>query len=209
VSAGAAAARSAGPRGLPSVARPIRPGSVEGFTLLEVMVALAILAMGLMALSDVVSGALRNHVRAGQLDVATLLARGKLAELEDLFERKGFKESDQSDEGTFEEEGHPEVRWKVEVRKPPGEMNAERLLALAGGGLDLGQLLPKKGAPPIADPRLALMAPMLQAQLTVMAEGVKKGVREVRLTVSWADGAREDGFSVVTHLAVLSPKELP
>jgi general secretion pathway protein I len=156
-----------------------------------------------------VSGALRNHVRAGQLDVATLLARGKLAELEDLFERKGFKESDQSDEGTFEEEGHPEVRWKVEVRKPPGEMNAERLLALAGGGLDLGQLLPKKGAPPIADPRLALMAPMLQAQLTVMAEGVKKGVREVRLTVSWADGAREDGFSVVTHLAVLSPKELP
>ena len=36
----------------------------RGFTLLEVMVALAILAASLVAISEVAGGALRNHVRA-------------------------------------------------------------------------------------------------------------------------------------------------
>ena len=39
--------------------------------------ALAVLALSLTAVSDVVGGALRNHVRARQLEVATMLARGQ------------------------------------------------------------------------------------------------------------------------------------
>ena len=54
----------------------------RGFTLLEVMVALAILATSLLAISDVVAGALRNQVRARNLALAALLARGKMAALE-------------------------------------------------------------------------------------------------------------------------------
>ena len=59
-----------------SRARAPRDGA--GFTLLEVMVALAVLAMSLTAVSDVVGGALQNHLRARQLEVATMLARAKL-----------------------------------------------------------------------------------------------------------------------------------
>jgi len=45
------------------------------------------------------------------------------------------------------------------------------------------------------------------AQLTQLGETVKKGVREVRLTVSWDEGKTERSFTVVTHMVVLQPKE--
>lgn len=191
-----------------------------GFTLLEVMVALAILSMGLMALSDVVGGALRNHVRASQLDVATLLARGKMAELEDRFELKGFSDFDQQEEGTFEKEGHPEIRWAMQVIRPQVELGPEKILAMltggegAGKGMDalLAQLGQKGGAqqpgePRTVNPGTAAMAAAMQAQLTTLGEQIKKGVRELRLTVSVPQGKRESSFTVVTHLVVLAPKE--
>ena len=90
----------------------------KGFTLLEVMVALVILAAALLAVSEIVSGALRNHERARDLDVATLLARGKMVDLEEQYRTEGFRDTDETDEGTFEEEGHPEFRWTAEVIAP-------------------------------------------------------------------------------------------
>jgi general secretion pathway protein I len=189
-----------------------RRRAARAFTLLEVMIALAILAGALLALSDVVGGALRNHVRAQRLEVATLLARGKMVELEEGFERTGFRDFDQTEEGTFEEEGHADVRWKAEVVKPEVDLSADRILALLTGGGDLASLFP--GAPgssasdgQVVDPRAGAVAALVQTQLTAFGEVVKKGVREVRLTVSWDDGGTERAFTVVAHLVVLQPKE--
>ncbi|HET9553528.1 MAG TPA: hypothetical protein VFP50_11215, partial [Anaeromyxobacteraceae bacterium] len=53
----------------------------------------------------------------------------------------------------------------------------------------------------LAGPALAV----IQQQLTGLGEQIKKGVREVRLTVSWPDGQRTESFTVVTHLVVLTP----
>lgn len=182
----------------------------RGFTLLEVMVALAILAGALLALSDVVGGALRNHVRAQQLEVATLLARGKMVALEEGFERTGFRDFDQTGEGTFEEEGHPEFRFKAEAVKPEVDLSAEKILAMLTGTEDLSQLLggaTGEDGTTVLDPRAGAISALVQTQLTAFGELVKKGVREVRLTVSWDDGGAERSFTVVTHLVVLRPKE--
>ncbi|HET9552447.1 MAG TPA: type II secretion system protein, partial [Anaeromyxobacteraceae bacterium] len=114
------------------------PGRARGFTLLEVMVAMAILAMALVTTFEVVGGALRNHVRARQIETATLLARAKLAEVEAGFEEDGFRDFDQDDEGTFDEQGHPEVRWHVKAVKPTVDLGPEGVVkALTGaeGGL--------------------------------------------------------------------------
>jgi general secretion pathway protein I len=185
-----------------------RRRAVEGFTLLEVMVALAILAGALMAISDVVSGALRNHVRARDLEVATLLARGKMAELEDLYEAKGFRSMDEGEEGTFEEEGHPEVKWKVEVTVPPIEATPENVLrAFTGSEQGLQGLLPGPDEAPQLAPFQAALAASLQGMLARLGEQLKRGVREVKLTVSWPDGAREESFTVATHMVVLAPAE--
>ena len=191
----------------------------RGFTLLEVMVAMAILAASMMAISDLVSTSLHNHTRAVRLEVATLLARGKLAQLQSGFERTGFKDFDQDDEGTFEKEGHEEIRWRVEVKKPRVELGPEKLFALLTGAkgddaaglqemlagiLQQGQDAGAKDGGPTSVagglPGGALIMAALQAQLTQVGEQLKKGLREVRLTVSWKDGAKEESFTVVTHL---------
>lgn len=184
--------------------------AARGFTLLEVMVALGILAGALLALSDVVGGALRNHVRAQQLERATLLARGKLVALEEGFERTGFKDFDETEEGTFEEDGHPEIRWKAEVVKPEVDLSAEGILSMLTGSEDLSALLQAPGGEEgrtVLDPRAGALSAIVQTQLTAFGEDVKKGLREVRLTVAWDEGETERAFTVVTHLVVLQPKE--
>jgi general secretion pathway protein I len=174
------------------------------------MVAMAILAMSLTAGFEVVGGALRNHVRARQLEVATLLARERLVEALATFEEEGFRDFDQTEDGTFEEQGHPEVRWTVEAVKPDVELGADgviRALTGADGGLTgLLGLGPREGEG--AAPLLQAAGPALaaiDAQLIRLGEEIKRGVREVRLTVSWPDGARTESFTVVTHLVVLVP----
>jgi general secretion pathway protein I len=179
----------------------------RGFTLLEVMVALAILAGALAAVSEVVGGALRNHVRARQVDVATLLARGKMVEVEAQLERKGFRDFDESEEGTFEAEGHPEVRWKVDVLRPTVELGPQAVLAALTDGRTLEELLP----PPDQAPQLAALqgtiTATVQTVLTRIGEQLKASVREVRLTVSWEDGRTVESFDVTTHVVVMTPEE--
>jgi len=189
----------------------------NGFTLLEVMVALAILAAALLGVTQLASAALRNHERAVRLEIATLLARGKLAALQDTYQKDGFKDFDQEDEGTFEDEGHPEIRWRAEARKPRIELGPEQILAVLTGAkgddadsLDLAKLLGGKAqsADDAASgittlfPGAAALAGGLRAQATQIGEQIKKALREVRLTVSWRDGTKEESFTVVTHLVV-------
>jgi len=189
----------------------VRRARAGGFTLLEVMVALAILAAALLTISQIVSASLRNEVRAQRLDVATLLARGKMVALEEQYQRSGFKDFDDAAEGDFEEEGHPDVKWRLEVIRPQVDLSAQKLLQTLTGSSDLQSLLPGASAKDgitTLDPRAGLLGPLLDAQLLVFGETLKKGFREVRLTVLWPDGKREESFTVVTHLVVLQAKEI-
>jgi general secretion pathway protein I len=133
--------------------------------------------------------------------------------LEEEFERKGFRDFDESEEGTFEEDGHPEIRWKAEALKPEVDLSPQKILLMLTGSEDLAALIP--GAAPdedgrsTLDPRAGALTAMVQAQLTQFGETVKKGVRELRLTVAWGEGRTEHSFTVVTHLVVLKPKETP
>jgi general secretion pathway protein I len=172
------------------------------------MVSLAILAASLVVVSEVVGGALRNHVRARQLDLATGLARAKMVQVQAQFERKGFRDFDEADDGTFEAEGHPEVRWKLEVHRPTVGLGPDAVLAALGGGKSLQDLLPTPEQAPQLAPFQAMIAATLQQLLVRIGEQLKKGVREVRLTVSWQGGGTAvESFDVVTHLVVLEAEE--
>jgi general secretion pathway protein I len=171
------------------------------------MVALAILATSLLAISDVVAGALRNQVRARNLELAALLARGKMAAVEDHYEWKGFPATDDSDEGTFEEEGHPEFRWRLQVTAPAGSLDGEQVMR-ALTGTDLQELLPPPDQAPQLGPFQEQLKAAFQTLTARLGENVKKGLREVRLTVSWAENGREESFDVKTHMLVLAPGEM-
>jgi len=197
----------------------IRPGARSGFTLLEVMVALAVLAGALMALADLSGSALRNFGYARDLSVAALLARGKMAEIEEKYEDTGFTDFDEAENGTFADQGQPGIRWSLELKRPDGTMSAQQLLgAFLGSGADdvgtqelLGKLLGGsaddggKGGPGASAPG-GLLGGVLQTQLTAFAEELKKSVRLAVLKTSWKDGKTEHVFDISTYMVVLNPK---
>ena len=80
-----------------------------GFTLLEVMIAMAILAIALVAAFQSQSQSISMSGQARFLTTASLLAQGKMAELEAL-----KPESVASDSGDFGED-YPDYAWQVEV----------------------------------------------------------------------------------------------
>lgn len=196
----------------------------RGFTLLEVMVALALLAASLMALSDLTGNALRNHVYARDLSAATLLARGKMAELTQKYEDQGFKDFDEEEHGDFADEGRADVRWRLQLVRPDAELSADQLMAmLSGAGGDPQQLISAvmggaglagaagsstsgaQGGTTTTNPMAGVMAGILQSRLTAFGEAIKRSFREMRLSVAWRDGAQDRGFTVVTHLLVINP----
>jgi general secretion pathway protein I len=77
----------------------------RGFTLLEVVVALAILGLALLAIFDLNAGAVNSHAYAKRLTVATMLARSKMTDLEQDLYDKGFDADDQERSGDFKGEG--------------------------------------------------------------------------------------------------------
>jgi general secretion pathway protein I len=195
-----------------------------GFTLLEVMVALALLAAALMAIAELSGSALRNHTYARDLTAATLLARGKLAELEQKYEDSGFKDFDEEEEGDFADQARPDIRWKLEMVRPSTDLSADQLVStMTGAGLDPQELLSKLtggagaslaaaalGGGPTSSaagtPAAGMLTKLIQAQLTSFGETLKKSFREMRLTVSWPDGKASRGFTVTSHLVVLNPR---
>jgi len=193
----------------------IAPRRSAGFTLLEVMVALAILALALTAIVGINGNAIRSHGYAKRVTVATMLARSKMADIESKYIEEGFtSEFDQVMEGNFEEEGWSHYRWKAEIVKPDIDAaNATALVEmlvqkLVGDASSPGDQSTSTGAPvptPDFSALAATMQPMIEGQVTMLVETMKKAVREVRLTVSWQEGAQTDSFDVVTHLVVLAP----
>ena len=187
----------------------------RAFTLLEVLVALTVLSMGLMAVADLAGTALRQHGYARDVTVATALARGKMAELEEAYQDKGFKDFDESEEGNFADQGQPGFAWRVEVRKPDTTLAPDQLLGVLLGqaGADastqelLQKLLGTGGQGGQAQGSAGgLLGGVLAAQLTAFGEQLKKSFRQVTLTVAWQDGRTVHHFDVTTHLVVLNPR---
>lgn len=198
---------------LPSSSR-LRRG---GFTLLEVVIAMSILVLALMAIFDLNAGAVASHAYTKRLTVATLLAKSKMTDLEQQLYDDGFPADDDEESGDFSEEGWPQFKWRARILAPrtqnvspdqflsalfnvPGGMSG--LTSMFGGGGEEGQ--PAAGGPD-QNPLSALgpMAGLAQTQFTQMIEQIGQTVREVHLTVAWQDGSQTETIDLVTHVVSL------
>jgi len=186
----------------------------RGFTLLEVMISLAILAVALVALSDLNGGAVQMQAYARRATQATLLLRGKMADIEEQLQKDGFSDFSDDKHGTFDDdEGAQGYEWRAEILKPDVQMDASQLLQLlgAGGGAAAGGSAAAAaqatgGAPGGVGSLTAPGSPIagiLQNQATTFLETLKKSVREVRVTVSWKDGSQERNISASQHVVIL------
>ena len=104
-----------------------------GFTLLEVMIALAILSVGLVAISNLNGGAVAMHAYSRRATEATLLLRGKMLDVEDDLQKNGFSDFSDEKHGDFSAEGAGGYGWSAEILKPDVELDPAQLLTLLGG----------------------------------------------------------------------------
>jgi len=183
----------------------------RGFTLLEVMVAMAILAVSLVAIIGINGGTVRSHGYAKRLTIATMLARSKMADIETHFFHEGFtSQFDQTMSGDFSDEGWPDFKWMAEIVVPDVDPSLASSLISRFAQDMLGGLAEEQQdatrSTSIGGPQLDLgsaaagLEGMIEGQMGQLAETLKSSLREIRLEVSWRDGNREDKLDVVTHI---------
>jgi general secretion pathway protein I len=195
----------------------------RGFTLLETVVALAILALALMAIFDINSGAVSNHAYAKKLTVATLLARSKMTDLEQKLYDEGFSNDDDEESGDFSQEGWDNFKWRAKIIAPQtdgvspeqligaifnlpigegGDMSGLASMFGAGGGGKDGKSGPSQTT---SNPMAGAAMGMAQPMFTQMVQQITQTVREVHLTVYWKDGSEVESLDLVTHVVSLGP----
>lgn len=154
-----------------------------GFTLLEVLIAMMILAAGVLLLSQSWSSSY-NRIRKTQknVEVAALLER-KLAETDMKYRGKSIDSIPESEEDEFE--GFPDYSWKLESKK--FEM-PDLTAALIGrdGGVDQ----------------------MMMNLMKQFSEHLSKSIKEVKVTIIYKYNNKEFEYSA-TMLFVDFDKQLP
>lgn len=145
----------------------------RAFTLIEVMVAISILAVSMTALVSLSGNSMIRSGRAEALTVATMLARQKMADVEidlEKMQQKGEFPDEKSEDGQFDEP-FEEYRWKAELKR------VELPAPVAG----------EKGG--IQD--------VIAQQMT---KEISNTVRELKLTILWTELGQEQSIDIITHV---------
>lgn len=147
---------------------------MKGFSLLEVMIAMAILFVSLLAISGLQGGGLRASGRAERMQLAVQLARFKMNEnilkLEEQIEKDEFPDP-REDKGEFEE--YPGYWWTVKIDKV--ELPPVPSLGEGQGGTE--------------------------QMVKYIGERLEKMIRVVRVTVFWEEIGAEQSFDLTSHVA--------
>lgn len=113
----------------------------RGFTLLEVMIGLALLGLALTVLIKSAAGNIFNAQQAHMMGIVTDLARAKMYDIEDKLIKDGFSDMEQHEEDqAFTDEGWPSIHYsyKVEQVELPSWDQLQALAAGTGSGSGKG-----------------------------------------------------------------------
>ena len=185
----------------------------RGFTLLEVMIAMAILAGALTWLVVGMSRGIQAENHAKLMTAANFLAREKMVDIEDDLYEKGFGEFEKEQAGAFDDKGFSRFSWKVVVDKvelPSAEQlqtvlsNAQQARqTLQGGGSDPGLpppagLAPPGGASSSSNP-LTAGASAISSQFGVIKDVLEQAIRRVTIKVGWTEGQTPREVELVAY----------
>jgi general secretion pathway protein I len=192
----------------------------RGFTLLEVMIAVAILGLSLTAIFSSEVGAANVAARARRQNVAATLARCKMGEIEEVVAIEGLPALEKKDTDSCCEhapvEGF-ECEWLVEriilpelgaqddededEDEDPLESSNRRLTEAydevnSQGGTPQEVIAGQAG-------NLATLA--LQLGFPILKPFLEEQVRRATVTVRWQEGPKERGFDVIQYLVSDQP----
>ncbi|EYF02919.1 type IV pilus modification PilV family protein [Chondromyces apiculatus] len=191
----------------------------RGFTLLEVMVAIAILGLALTTILAAQAGALSNASQARNISQATGLLRCKMSELEERLMREGvFPEMDEADSGACCEGDESSMRcsWKIEKPEFPDpnygdlDLNAdldssglEKLGPLAQGTqsgnpfgenasvTDIAQQLAGGGTEGAAGAMSGMLGTVMQMVYPDLKMIFEASTRRLTVKITWREGSKE------------------
>jgi general secretion pathway protein I len=176
-----------------------------GFSLLEVMIAVAILAGALTWMVVGISRNIRAENHAKLMTVATFLSREKMIETEDELYEKGFGEFEKELAGNFEDRGFERFTWKVVVDKVelPSSDQIQTVLTKAqeakssltgeSGGTPEGVTSPGGNSPVSAG------AATIGSQFGIVKDVLEQGIRRVTVKVEWQENRRPQEMSLVAY----------
>ena len=192
-----------------------RSAQQRGFTLLEVLVAIAILGLGLTVILGSQVGLFTNAARGQHLTIATNLARCKMGEIEVDLLKLGYQLTDVIDDGPCcgDDEGNDgyHCAWKIErVKLPELPLDSSDAGTRGAGdaGLDLGPIsllagINQPGGKNIGDkatpkdlastlgnaPSAGGLAPMMMSMVyPTLKPMLEASIRKVSVTVSYKEG---------------------
>jgi general secretion pathway protein I len=165
-----------------------------GFTLLEIMVAIAILSITLVVMLSIVTNNIRATNHAKMTTAATFLARTKMVDIEDQILDVGFSDITETAVGAFKELGYPQFRWETTI---------ERIELPA----DMGQRAKDQAVDDTKDAKdpmsmlTGIMGSMMSSFIEPVRIGLQESVRKVTVRVIWSEhGRRDQSFEVVQYL---------
>jgi len=172
---------------------------IGAFTLLEVMVAIALLALGLSTLFLAQARSLELAQQARNLSVATGLARMQLHECEfDFRQKQGFASiGDYKENGNFSDDDYPNFFWECYAYKPD--------IPVADGGDISEGILGKMSADAEAaggaeNPMASMGVGLISPVLAQVSQVVGDSVRELYVVVRWKEGEEWTELDVTTHI---------
>jgi general secretion pathway protein I len=191
-------------------------GRDRGFTLLEVMLALSILAVALVGLLGRTTGNVRFTQESAMRGTAAALARGQMYEIEDQLLREGFQDLDQELEGDFQEQGWPQIHWEAAIEKVEipgmegmkamqggtgegegGEGEAQGAGGMIGSILSMGGMGGLGGGGEGED--TSVDAAMISSQFEMFRQVLEASIRKVTLTLTWKVGHEDQQMVVVCY----------
>ena len=175
-----------------------------GFTLLEIMVAVAILGLGLTTIFAAQAGAFASAGHAKNISVATGLVRCKMAEVEQGLKQEGFQALDMTESGPCcdgVEDSKFSCAWSIEKLELPEEQLGQLDL---DSGLDLDgdssgpNASSGRAAPDLAEVGAAASGTGVSGLMGLMAKGKAGGssdISDVASSLAGDEGGGMDGIA--------------
>lgn len=161
-------------------------GNNSGFTLLEVMIAMAIMLVAFASILMVESASLNTSAKSKQMNVVAMLAKNEMVQAENEFTGKKFDEIKKEQSGSC-----PEPYKEYTCSRVIKEVELPNLsLSGSGNGSGTGDTSTDNNS----------SNTQIQETMTkLVTKYLSKAVREVTVTISWKKGTGEQKYSISTY----------
>ncbi len=173
----------------------------SGFSLLEIMIAMAILASGLLTLYLAHSNAVISSTTSERIQLASMLAKQKLTDYMLDLEKDmalGVFPEEKEEEGVFEPP-FEDYKWEIKIKQVKIPISGGSINAGGDNAEDTSTGLEDK---PAQAPKQSQSLDINTKMAQFASEKISKALREIKIKITW-EGGGEEAVNVTTHLANL------